>query len=197
MKQETHELLFKINQLLAQLPSIRATIDNADLQHVVDDYSNLNAHIINFIQNIRLLVEEKELARLSHAYVNLLWLQERAGQERAVVIRILTTNTIHANYFRQVLGFIEFQESLINEYGIKAPLKYREMLQQILTGSVNNKVKNFRDVVANTAIRNEFLNELHALIGYGGVIYDFKNYIIHSDSSYLQSFLQKNPLLMT
>ena len=191
LKQETHELLFKINQLLAQLPSIRATIDNADLQHVVDDYSNLNAHIINFIQNIRLLVEEKELARLSHAYVNLLWLQERAGQERAVVIRILTTNTIHANYFRQVLGFIEFQESLINEYGIKAPLKYREMLQQILTGSVNNKVKNFRDVVANTAIRNEFLNELHALIGYGGVIYDFKNYIIHSDSSYLQSFLQK------
>jgi len=191
LKQETHELLSKINQLLAQLPTIRATIDDGDLQHVVDDYSNLNAHIITFIQNIRLLVDEKELARLSHAYVNLLWLQERAGQERAVVIRILTTNTIHANYFRQVLSFIEFQESLINEYGIKAPLKYREMLQQILTSSINTKVKKFREVAANTAIRNEFLNELQAQIGYGGIIHDFKNYIIHNDSSYLQSFLQK------
>jgi len=196
LNHDTREQLDKLNEILAQLPNIRAVINSGNLQHVVDDYSAMNAQIINFIHNVQFLVEDKELARLIRAYVNLLWLQERAGQERALVIRMLTADTLHTNDFRQVLSFIEFQESLINEYGIQASFKYRKMLHQILISSTNDKVEKFRDAVMNTASRNEFLNELHGLIGYGGVIHEFKNYILHGDASYRENFLQKKTAII-
>lgn len=188
---KTQSLLNNIEELLEELPIIRKSTDKNELQKIIDNYSNLNAHIINFIQYLELITNENELARISYAYINLVRLQERAGQERANVVRILSSNFMHTDYFRQVLSLVESQETLIKDYDIKAPLKYRNLLHAKLSEQINSEVDKFRNAATRKIIRNEFLNELQALIGYGGIIHDFKNYLIRGDSNYHEDFLQK------
>ncbi len=180
-----------LDELLKQLPAIRAAIDANDLDNVVHNYSDLNSHAINFMQYLQLLTNDSELARLSDAYTNLLWLQERAGQERAALIWVFASGYMDADYFRQVVSYIQSQEILLKSYNLKAPHEYRRLLQQKLSYPVNKEVAEFRNAAINKVIRNELLNEMQALIGYGGLIHDFKNYIIRGDTAYLQHFQQK------
>ena len=180
-----------LNELLKQLPTIRAAIDAKDFADVVHNYSDLNSHAINFIQYLQSLTNDSELARLSDAYTNLLWLQERAGQERASLIWVFASGYMNADEFRQVVSYIQSQDILLKSYNLKAPYKYHRLLQQKLSLPVNKEVEKFRNAAINKVIRNELLNELQALIGYGGLIHDFKNYIIRGEITYFQHFQHK------
>lgn len=177
--------------LLEQLPTIRASIDAKDFDNVVHNYSDLNAHAISYMQYLQSLTNDSELTRLSGAYTNLLWLQERAGQERAALIWVFASGHMDADYFRQVVSYIESQEILLKSYNLKTTDEYRHLLHQKLSHPVNREVAEFRNAVNNKIIRNQLLNELQELIGYGGLIHEFKNYIVRGDKAYLKNFQQK------
>ncbi len=183
---------FNLDKLLEQLPIIREAIDEKDFSNLIHNYSDLNEHAINFIQHLQLLTTDNELARLSDAYTNLLWLQERSGQERATLIWVFATGNMDADHFRQIISSIESQEALLKNYNIKAPSKYRHLLQKQLSRPVNDETNKFRNAAINKVIRNELLNELQSLIGYGGLIHNFKNYLIQGELTYFKEFQKIN-----
>lgn len=191
LSKEMRDQFLNLGDISRSLFAIRARVDKSDLSNVIADYSEINLQLINFVQYLELLANKDELTQLSNAYINLIWLQERAGQERASLVKILSSKYMHADYFRQMLSHIESQETLIRNYEVKAPLKHRLLLQKKMSHSANSEVEHYRDAIVNKIVRQEFLNELQALIGYGGIIHDFKNYILRGESTYLQNFQLK------
>lgn len=180
--------LINLNQLIARLPTIRAAIDKKNFDNVINNYSSINSHAINFIQHLSQLTTHNKLAQLGDAYTNLLWLQERAGQERAALMQASITGQMDSKNFRKIIAYIEAQKNSLKNFNIKTPDMYRNLLQLKLSDPVNKKVEGFRDAVLNQVIRNELLNELQTLIGYGGLIHDYKNYVIRGEKSYLEYF---------
>lgn len=187
--QASNELI-KLNQLITQLPTIRSAIDENKFENLLHDYSALNSHAINFIQHFSQFIHNKEIAQLGDSYTNLLWIQERAGQERATLMRVSVSEQMDSKYFSKLIAYIEAQNSFIENFNIKAPDKYRNLLQQKLSYPVNAEVEKFRDATLNKVIRNELLNELQTLIGYGGLIHDYNNYMIRGEKRYLDHFHQ-------
>ncbi len=182
--------LIALNKLIIQLPTVRAAIDENKFENLLNDYSALNSHAISFIQHFSKLTNDNKIAQLGDAYTNLLWLNERAGQERATLMKVSASGEMDFKYFRKIIAYIEAQDSFIKKFYIKAPGKYRDLLRQVLSHPVNLEVDKFRNATLNKVERNELLNELHALIGYGGLIHNFKNYVIRGEKSYLEHFQQ-------
>jgi diguanylate cyclase (GGDEF)-like protein/PAS domain S-box-containing protein len=180
------EVSSNLDTLLAQLPIIRDGINANDFNNSLQKYSDLNTHGINLIRHLQQLANDKEMIRLSDAYTSLLWLRERAGQERAALIWVFTSGYINADYFRQLITYIESQETLLKSLNITVPQEYRQMLQQKLSLPVNDDVANFRDAAINKIVRNEIMNDLLSLIGYGGFIHYFKNYVIRGNTIELE-----------
>lgn len=188
MNWQLREEFFSLNHHLEELTQIRARIDAKDFDSLIQNYSDLNSHAINFTEYLQLLTKDTELAKLSEAYIDLLWLQERAGQERATLAWVFVSGVLNPDYYRQVIAHIESQKNLIRNYNLKAPSEYRKFLQHALSHPVNKEVAKIRDAAINKVIRNELLNELQSLIGYGGLIHDFTKYLIRSSPSYLENF---------
>ncbi|PTN12525.1 diguanylate cyclase domain-containing protein [Nitrosomonas aestuarii] len=186
---DANELSSDLDKSLYALPVIRSNIDSVNFGNTIEKFSALNAQGINFIRNLQQLSSNQRLNRLIDAYNNLLWLRERAGQERATLIWVFASGEINADYFRQIISYIESQETLLKNFAIKTPLEYRDMLQQQLSHPVNEKVTEFRNAAINKVVRNELLNELQSLIGYGGFIYNYKNYVINGDKVQLENIL--------
>ncbi|WP_198242949.1 hypothetical protein [methane-oxidizing endosymbiont of Gigantopelta aegis] len=51
------------------------------------------------------------------------------------------------------------------------------------------QIKQVRRSILEKALRDEYLNKALRLIGYGGLIHDFKNYLIRKDPIYYQKFI--------
>ena len=153
---EVRNQLSNLEGILKQLSTVRTEVDKHQSSDVVIKYSDINLNLISFIQYLELMTTENQLPELFHSYINLLWLQERAGQERASLVQILSSKYMHADYYRRLLSYIEAQETLIRNYDIRTPLKYRQMLQEKLSDPFNGEVERYRDATINKIIRNEF-----------------------------------------
>lgn len=178
----------KLSTLLETIADIRTEIDTRNFESLIQNYSNLNSLAINFIEHLQVVANDAELAHLIDAYINLLWLQERAGQERATLAWVFSSGLMNHDYYHQVIAHIESQKNLIKTYTLKAPSEHYQMLQQALSHPVNQEVASIRNAAINKAIRNELLNELQSLIGYGGLIDNFTKYLIRNSPSHLQNF---------
>ena len=186
---------FNLNKQLEKLADIRAAVDAFDNSDPIEYYSFFNTLAVNLIQYLQQSAHDYKLNRLGSAYFNLLWLRERAGQERAELKRIFASRQISSRSFRRLISYIESQEILLQNYEIIVPQAYQGVLEQKLLHQVGENVNDFREAAINKVIRNELLNELQTFIGYGGVIHYFKNYVIRGDQVHLDELLYKNKQL--
>lgn len=172
------------------------------LRHVVDQqtaggeryfdyYSHINADILEFIKHLGTETNDAHLARQYEAYSTLLWFQEYAGQERAVLSFVFADGKLDINTLQRVQGFIASQDSVLsNIYHVLLPHQ-QVLLQEKLMNPVNKEVKNMREVVLSTGKENDLLDKIQFLTGYNGLIHHFKNYAIRGTPRYKNQFNTK------
>lgn len=173
---------------LQQLPEIRYQIDQLDKGKHFDYYSSINDMAIGIIQYLQVKSHDSALSRLSDSYSLLLELQERSGQERGALNGVFSQHKLNSKEFQEILVYIALQKSTIRHYFTIAEDHYQHMLQRSITHPVVAEVEAMRAAAFNKWERNELLNELHSLIGYGGLIHDFKNYVIRGEGFYYERF---------
>jgi len=185
------QLSDKFKQLqneLAKLQISRTKIDTANSQDSFDFFSSLNSQTINLVQYLQVLTHDAKLSQLADSYANLLWLQERSGQERAILNRVFTSGELNAKGFQMLSGYIANQDSLLLSYYTTAPVEYSLMLKKMMSSQTQKDILLFREAVINKVDRNELLNKLQTLIGYGGLIHNFKNYVIRGQAVYFERY---------
>ncbi len=179
--------------LFVEIMSNRGDILNAIKSSAGKDlfifYSNLISQGLYIIQRVDNLISHPELFKTLSSYHALRKLQEEVGKERTLLYRVLETQTIDRVQFQNLGSIVVNQKNFYNNFEINATKRYREKLNTQLSHEFVSEVNKIRHSILNRMQRQEILNELLQLIGYGGLIHSFKNYVIRGDEKYYQNFI--------
>jgi len=181
----------QLNIHFSRLASTRGSIDDLAEDDFFDFYSQLikdTLNIVSFLQHLSIEPAQKDLAS---SYLDILWLEEYSGQERGALNGVFSTKEFKANQFSMISSYIASQHASIRHFYNTATLKYQNKISQVLDSFSTHEVKRYREIVFNKAQRNDALNGLQILIGYGGVIHNFKNYVIRGNDQDLRLVKQQ------
>lgn len=179
----------KLNQKV--LATIRKDVETALTLDFFQRYSDLINFGISIIRQFQVVSSDVELSRQSDAYSNLLLLQERSGQERGLLNGVFAQGDLDATRFKLIAGYISDQDALLKEFYNTASKQHQALLSKKLENPVIEDVIDLRTAAIHKATRNDKLNSLQSLIGYGGLIHNFKNYLVRGEQIYVINFEKK------
>jgi len=151
-------------------------------------YSGFIEQLLRLILQIQVQLNNPEQSRASVDFLNLLNLQEKSGQERAALNAILNASQLNARQLQQVISYGDAQTKFISDLFSVSQSHHQEWLQRQLNSENNQQILAIRELLHEKLIRTEQLARLEREIGYGGLIHDFKNYILRGEPRYLESF---------
>ncbi len=183
--------LYQINTELAKLATIRSEIDQLSDHHFFDFYSQVITRILNVISFLQTFSTVSDYNNMASSYLNVLWLKEYAARERGSLHGVFSAQQLNADQFSSITNDIAGQKAALRNFNNTATIKHLVKIRNIKSHPATIEVKRFRGIIFHKAIRNDALNGLQTLIGYGGLIHDFKNYVMRGDSEYSNKFQQK------
>ena len=175
---------------LKDIDAMRTKISNQSLSigDAIGYYTKMNAKFLNTIVEISKTSISRELSRQLVAYSNFLLSKERAGIERAV-----GANTLALNYFEKGMrekfsSLITAQDTYMNNF-----LKYttedsKKFYKKTLTAKEVDTVNNIRKTLLFASTKHDLISEMKNILGYGGLIHNFKNYVLRGESKYETKF---------
>ncbi len=176
--------------LLDGLNNIRSQIDHGLDNNTFDYYTHLISFFIDRIEDVQALEMHGMLDKMATSLVYLVWLEEFAGRERGLIQGLLARDTIQFKQMDQVARYIAGQDFVSHQFTHTAPQHYRQTLRQILTSPDCLTVNQFRQRIKYQTRKQDLLNQIVQLIGFGGLIHDFKNHVIRGGLRYRQHFQQ-------
>ena len=188
-KQVINDMLKDIFESIAVLSQERKKIDSYDNHSYFAYYSQFIEQLLRLISQIHVPLKNTEQNRLSINFLNLLKLQEKSGQERGALNALLNAKQLNANQLQQVISYGSAQKTLIDDLLSLSTPYHKLWLQRQLSSDSHQQVLIIRGSLNEKSSRAEQLTRLGREIGYGGLIHDFKNYILRGETSYLDSFL--------
>jgi len=178
-----------------ELAKERKKIDAYIGQSYFSYYSDFIDQLLRLISQVQVQLNSPEQNRASVDFINLLNLQENSGQERAALNAILDSSQLNARQLQQVISYGGTQAKIIRDLFSVSQSHHQQWLQRQLSSQINQKIVAIRKLLSEKLLRVEQLALLEREIGYGGLIDDFKNYILRGEASYLESFF--NSLAIT
>ena len=186
-----NDVLNEIFLSIEMLSQTRRNIDDYDSHGYFAFYSQLNEQLLRLISQVHVHLENNEQNRNSIDFLNLLKLQEKSGQERGALNALLNTKKLYASQLQQVISYGNAQTQLINDLFSISNSHHQLWLQRQLNSDSNQQVIIIRDLLNERLRRAEQLAQLEREIGYGGLIHDFKNYVLRGEVNYFNSFLTR------
>jgi len=183
-----YDLFIRLQHKLTLLSDIRPKIDSLKKGDFFGMYSEINAMGLDICKHLQTLINNIDLSRQTDSYVTLLWLQERSGQERGLLNGIFSSGRLDAKRFKALISYISAQETLTAHFYTIATLKHKTMLRKEMRHPVIKEVRKLQTAAINKATKNDLLNSLQILIGYGGLIHNFKNYVIRGQQQYTDKY---------
>lgn len=187
---ENHNKYTNLMADLTQLTMIRRNIDQGN-NDFFEFYSHLISELLNLVSLLQKFSVSPEFHNLSRSYINILWLGEFAGQERGALNGVFSSQQFSAKQFSSISSYIAGQSAELRSFNNIALSKHKKQIQKILSHPAHLFVEHSREIIFHKGLRNDALNGIQSLIGYGGLIHDFKNYVIRGDSQYTARFQQK------
>ncbi|WP_170235832.1 EAL domain-containing protein [Colwellia demingiae] len=188
-QQVINDVLKDIFVSITGLSQTRSKIDDYQSGSYFAYYSQFNEDLLRLISQVQVHLKSNEQNRDSIDFLNLLKLQEKSGQERGALNALLNTKLLYASQLQQVISYGNAQTKLINDLFSVSKSHHQLWLQRQLNSGNNQQVLSIRSLLNEKLIRAEQLAQLEREIGYGGLIHDFKNYILRGEANYYDSFL--------
>jgi len=143
----------EVDKILVELDSlseVRLVVDSQDTsRRSFYYYSNFNARTLHLIRHVSLEMDNTLLMRYANALGTLMWLQEYAGRERAILSRMFASGRVDDTRAIQItLGYIANQESLLNQfYNSEADHSEVARLKKALDDSAVHQVHEIRQAI--------------------------------------------------
>ena len=184
------EIRNKILSAIGKMKRIRRDIVNVKMP--VEDaftfYTSMISNLINIPKQIILNSQDKEISKKAHITSKLLLAIEYAGQERAILNDVFSGKALTSMQFQKFSQINAAQKENLRIYddfsyeGISLflnPKKYRDYIQ----------------IVRLKLVKNEILSNIKTHLGYGGMIHNFKNFVLRKTPRYRTGFKEKKDLL--
>jgi len=176
----------KIVSITKDIKRIRKLVDTQSIrfESVLSYYSIFNKKLISFISEFSLLDHNNELSKMIIAYVNLLKAKENSGIERAILSNVFSTGKMNAKLYREFSVLFTAHQTYIKSYkSLIGKKQLQNFNKQMLDESIE-EVEELRELAFSKVMKDKIISDIKALAGYGGLIHNFKNFILRGDLKY-------------
>ncbi len=186
----------EINQLqalLTRMDTIRIRIDHGGRSEILiadifDYYSRINSLTLNMIRGLKEQVTHLPLIDQFNTLLNLLWIKERAGQERGRLNHYFSSGLLSNKALVEINHYIHEQHLKLNDFHSDATPRQRILFQSQVRGPAVDYVINVRNTFLSRLKKQEALRNLNNMVGMGGELHRFKNYRFRKGDPEYQEF---------
>lgn len=182
---------YKLFSQLDKLHIVRKKIDQLkNTNDFFEYYTGMIALALRHFRQIEILSNDSKLIVMIDSYTHLLQLHEEAGKELGLLSGVFASGALDAEKFKRLSSYVANQHQQRDEFNAVALDKHKILLEEKLSNPIVKQVLLLREAAINKAERNDLLNKLQMLIGYGGLIHDFKNYVMRGQAKYRIRFVE-------
>ena len=176
---------------LEYLPTLRGHVNDGRAEGIFEHYSTIIANAINLIENIGVMTEDAVLARNDQIYGILLRLQEFSSRERGLVNVLLSSGKIEHALISRVIFILAEQDSLRKRFRhITAATNLAAQMESLHADPVNVHMRDMREALSSKMKKLDTLDQMASVLGYGGLVHQFKDYVIRGKEACKTGFLQ-------
>jgi methyl-accepting chemotaxis protein len=171
---------------LQNIDNIRKKVDTLSISNkkAIDYYTSMNAKFLNVTVEISNISKSRKLTKDLIAYTNFLLSKERSGIERAVGTNTLARGNFGPRMEIKFSNLISSQNTYMDNFLRYSSKNAKKFYEKTLRGPDINEVNRIRKVLLNSNHKKLLVLKMEKLIGYGGFIHNFKNFVITGDIKY-------------
>jgi methyl-accepting chemotaxis protein len=183
----------KTTTTFQNLSTIREDIDNMNIkvQDAITYYTNMNQLIL---KPIDFTIKSSDISSLTNdiiAYSSFLKAKEKAGIERAVGTNTLSADKFNLGMRNKFISLIASQNSYLNTFKEFASSSDAKYFDNIMQGEDINHILRIRKTLLETIKKQNIISNMKELAGYGGMIHNFKNYVLRGKEKYNLKFTKQ------
>ncbi len=177
--------------LLQEMANKRNAIINLQLplREALGYYTGINTAFFEMINNMVGLSQNQEISAKIIAYLNFMKGKEKAGIERAVANNGFTLGQFSPVMFNQFSSLVTAQSNYLNIFLSLTTPEQRDFFETTMSAPPIQEVEKMRQIVFSIQNKNRISFEIFAYAGYGGIIHQFKNYVLRGQERYVKSFM--------
>ena len=164
----------KALSIYSNINKIRQKVDNLNINvlDVIKYYSNIDTQFIETKYHVLQYAPDEEMMDDVVEYYNLMEAIEEAGKERAYVSYIVSKNTLNNQILKEWYGSILIQNRKLKE------------IEGLNNSNLTKKIEKIRYKIQIIPEKQKILSQMKSVIGYGGFIHNFKNYVLRGNEKY-------------
>ena len=165
---------------MSNISNIRNNVTNLNIStaKALGYYTGMNAKYLNVVIEISKISRSPNVTKQLVAYSNFLLSKERAGIERAVGTNTLAKDKFGKGMRIKFNNLIASQNSFMDNFLRYASIDSKNFYNNTLKGNAVDEVNRIRETLLFSAKKHILVSEMKDLVGYGGLIHNFKNYVI-------------------
>ncbi|HEB56852.1 MAG TPA: methyl-accepting chemotaxis protein [Gammaproteobacteria bacterium] len=142
--------LDKLLSAIEERGAIRSAVDRLDQNSgAFAYYSGLDALALKLVQKLGLQIDHVVIARHARAYIDLLWMKERAGQERGALNSVFVSGRVDSANANAIIGYLSDQATFFHDFLLTADESLKAFYTAQMSGDAIDKVKAMRKVFLN------------------------------------------------
>ena len=153
------------NKLLATIKKskdIRSAVDRLNRRGVFNYYSRLNSQALELVQKLGVRINQAAIARKARAYADLLWMKERAGQERGALNGVFSSGHVGSDTANAIIGYQSDQATFLRDFYLTAEESLKTFYTEHLLGESINKFEAMRKIFLNKYTTGEGFSNVDA-----------------------------------
>ncbi len=180
----------KIGQRFKQLTFIRTEIDKHINENFFDFYSLLISDLLQEVNVLHAMTTNQETHYMVSSLIYALGLEEYAAIERGLLHGALNA---HRNNNKptdslipmDVVNQIARQQAELTRYYNVASTKHSALMLEAMNNEKIQEFHQYRESTVNVIEQRNIFNTIVSIFEFGGLIHDYKNYVIRGDEIYV------------
>ena len=180
----------KANQLVNNISQIREDIINLKVStaKAISVYTNDNTYFLSLISSCVKLNKIADVTKNLTAYDSFLHAKEKAGIERAIGAGALTKDKFANGSRAKFINLIDSQAQYLQTFKDYSDITELDFFNKTMQGNSIDEVNRIRAMLLKTEQKHIIIANIKELIGYRGMIHNFKNYVLRGKKSYKIKF---------
>jgi diguanylate cyclase (GGDEF)-like protein len=183
---ELESIVYNLQQIELVRRRVVKKLDT--FENYFNKYTNQIHSILNIIQSLKGFSTDSNSLQQISSYIKLLQIQEYAGQERAYLNKVFLKGQMDVESYKKIIAFVSQQSILLELFYHDGDKHFTTLLKKRLNTNNTKELLLLRNAGLEKAKKDYLLNKIQNIIGYGGLIHDFKDFVIRDNPKYKDRF---------
>lgn len=167
------------------IAAMRSEVDGLSVPgaQAIGFYTNMNGSLLDMVSKLPSFDKTGMFASDLSAYSSFLYSKERAGIERALMCKAFGADIASEADISKILGLVKEQDDFLASFRAFASEDGIAFLDGSLSGDHMAEIESYRNAVRGRSARAAIVQDMQELMGYGGLIHNYKNLVLRGSDS--------------